>query len=66
MVKHEQKSAFNIHVTRPLDLETIRLLSGGHSMPLKDKRFPLFINIVNNTATIKHIYNKVMVIELGW
>lgn len=35
MVKHEQKGAFDIHVAGPLDLETIRFLSGGHPVPLK-------------------------------
>lgn len=34
MVEHEQQGAFDIHVARPFDLETICLLSGGHSMPL--------------------------------
>lgn len=37
MVEHEQKGAFNIHVSWPFDLETIRLLSGGHSVPLEDE-----------------------------
>lgn len=37
VVEHEQKGAFNIHVARPFDLETVGLLSGGHPMPLKDK-----------------------------
>lgn len=37
MVKHEQKSAFNVDVAGPFDLETIRLLGGGHSVPLKGK-----------------------------
>lgn len=37
VVKHEQKSAFYIHIARPFHLETIRLLSGGHSVPLGKK-----------------------------
>lgn len=37
VVEHEQKGAFNIHIARPFDLETVGLLSGGHSMPLKDQ-----------------------------
>lgn len=36
VIQHEQKSAFNIHVTGPFHLETICLLSGGHSVPLKE------------------------------
>lgn len=36
VVEHEQKGAFNIHVAWPFDLETIGLLSGDHSVPLKD------------------------------
>lgn len=34
MIKHEQKGAFDVHVAGPLDLETIRFLSGGHPVPL--------------------------------
>lgn len=34
VVEHEQQGAFHIHITGPFDLETIRLLSGGHSVPL--------------------------------
>lgn len=35
VVEHEQKGALHIHVAGPLDLEAIRLLGGGHSVPLK-------------------------------
>lgn len=34
VVEHEQKGAFHIHIPGPFDLETIGLLSGGHSVPL--------------------------------
>lgn len=37
VVEHEQEGAFNIHIAGPFDLETIGLLSGGHSVPLRDK-----------------------------
>lgn len=34
VVEHEQKGAFDVDVAGPFDLETVRLLSGGHSVPL--------------------------------
>lgn len=37
MIEHEQQGAFNIHIAGSFNLETIRLLSGGHSMPLQDE-----------------------------
>lgn len=37
VIEHEQKGAFDVHVAGPFDLEPIRLLSGGHSVPLEDK-----------------------------
>lgn len=42
MIQHEKKSAFHVDVTGPFHLEAVGLLSGGHSVPLKessDKRF---------------------------
>lgn len=37
MIEHEQEGAFDIHIAGPLDLETIRLLSGGHPVPLEEQ-----------------------------
>lgn len=34
MIEHEKKGAFDIDIARPLDLETICFLSGGHPVPL--------------------------------
>lgn len=42
VVDHEQEGALNIHVAGPFHLETIRLLSSGHSVPLKDKSLQRF------------------------
>lgn len=36
VIEHEQKGAFHIHIAGPFDLETVGLLSGGHSVPLKE------------------------------
>lgn len=38
VIEHEQKGAFDIDVAGPLNLETIRLLSGGHPVPLESQR----------------------------
>lgn len=35
VIQHEQKGAFDVDVAGPLHLETVRLLSGGHPVPLK-------------------------------
>lgn len=37
VIQHEQEGAFDVDVAGPFYLETIRLLSGGHSVPLKDQ-----------------------------
>lgn len=34
VVEHEQEGALDVHVTGPFDLETVGLLSSGHSVPL--------------------------------
>lgn len=36
MIQHEQKGAFNVDITGPFHLETIRLLCGGHPVPLEE------------------------------
>lgn len=57
MVEHEQKSALDVHVARPFHLETIGLLSGGHSVPLENKHnklattFPPFFLLDHKSTT---------------
>lgn len=36
VIQHEQEGAFDVDVTGPFHLEPIRLLSGGHSVPLQE------------------------------
>lgn len=37
VVEHEEDSAADAHVARPLNLEAVGLLGGGGSVPLKEK-----------------------------